>query len=157
MAARKKPAKAGLPGDPDLFSVLTEIHMIAHLSTTAFERRLAGALTMAQFGVLNHLLRLGEKETIGELASAFQLTQPTMSSTVKRLVAKGFVEIIPDKDDRRIKRVSITRAGRAARTKAVKTVAPHIAAVQGDAPHSDWARTLKALTSLRIFFDARRP
>ncbi|MBL4618667.1 MAG: MarR family transcriptional regulator [Marinicaulis sp.] len=156
MTHKKLPAAPGLPGDPTLFGVLTEIAIIAQLTTTAFERVLPEGLTQAQFGVLHHLLRLDAVQTIGELASAFQVTQPTMSSTVKRLLAKGYVEIVPDKEDRRIKRVSVTEIGRDAREKAVKTIAPHIAAIQQDAPDTDWASTLKALTELRIFFDERR-
>jgi len=156
MASRKTPTRSGLPGDPDLFSVLTEIHMIAHLSTTAFERALVGELTMAQFGVLNHLLRLGDVEAISDLASAFQVTQPTMSSTVKRLLEKNYVEIIPDKNDRRVKYVSISAKGRRIREQAVNKVAPHMALIDRDAPGADWADTLKALHRLRMFFDERR-
>ena len=152
----RKPAEAGLAGDPALFKLLTEIDIIAHLAATAFERLLPEGLTRAQFGVLNHLLRLDAQETVSELASAFQVAQPTMSSTVKRLASKGFVEFIPDTDDRRVKRVKVTRKGAAMRQKAVKAVAPHLAAVEHDAKGQDWAKLLPKLMKLRVFLDERR-
>jgi DNA-binding MarR family transcriptional regulator len=157
MSMRKKPIAAGLPGDPALFKVLTEINIISHLATTEFERLLPDDLTRAQFGVINHLLRLDTLETIGELAGAFQVAQPTMSSTVNRLHAKGLVEFIPDTEDKRIKRVCVTRAGRAIRERAVKAVAPHMLAFEGAAPDTDWVGILSALTQLRAFMEGRRP
>ena len=71
------PDSPGLPEDHILFKVLTEIDMIAHMASVAFERALPGDLTTAQFGVLNRLLRLDATETVGELAAAFQVAQPT--------------------------------------------------------------------------------
>lgn len=156
MPKPKETIEAGLPGDPALFKVMTEISIIANLADSEFERRMPGTLTLAQFGVLNHLLRLNARETIGEIANAMLVAQPTMSSTVKRLEAKGFVEFIPDPDDRRIKRVKVTRTGRTARDKAVKAVGPGIEELIAGTPGANWREILKELTRLRALLDNAR-
>lgn len=150
-----KPKPAGLSSDPQLFKLMTEIDMIAHLGMNTFERVLPEGLTKAQFGVLNHLLRLDSRETIGELAAAFQVAQPTMSSTVKKLEAKAYVEFIPDTEDRRIKRVAVTPAGRAIREQAVMAVRPHLDKLQAAIPDADWGSVLPLLTRLRAFLEAK--
>ena len=84
------------------------------------------------------------------------VAQPTMSSTVKKLVDKKYVDLIPDTEDRRIKRVKVTRAGRSARDRAVKAVAPGLAALKDATPGADWEAMLKELTHLRIIIDSVR-
>ncbi len=146
---------AGLAGDPVEFAAMTEISIIAHLADTAFARRLPDGLTTAQFAVLNHLLRLEAEQTIGKLARALQVSQPTMSSTVRRLEEKGLVSLVPDEDDRRIRRVSVNRSGAAVRNKAVQAL---------DASKEDlavlsqkeWEQLLPLLNKLRIALDAAR-
>ena len=146
---------AGLDGDPIEFAVMTEISIIAHLADNAFARRLPDGLTTAQFAVLNHLLRLEAEQTIGELARALQVSQPTMSSTVRRLEEKGLISLVPDSDDRRIRRVSVNRSGAAVRNKAVQAL---------DASKKDlavlsqeeWKQLLPLLNRLRIALDAAR-
>lgn len=155
MREHEEKAEAGLPGDPVLFKVLTEISIISNLADREFERLMPGGLTLAQFGVLNHLLRLGVQQTIGEIASAMTVAQPTMSSTVRKLVDKNYVELVPDTEDRRVKRVKVTRAGRTARDRAVKAVAPGLALLKEGTPGSDWNALLGELTRLRIVIDSK--
>lgn len=147
---------AGLPGDPVLFKVLTEISIISNLADREFERLMPGGLTLAQFGVLNHLLRLNVRQTISEIASAMQVAQPSMSSTVRKLSDKNYVDLVPDTEDRRLKRVKVTRAGRAVRDKAVKAVAPGLSALDGATPDTDWEAILEELTRLRTIIDSVR-
>ena len=159
MAEMRSPSNPGPPEDPIMFKVMTEIDMIAHLAEVEFQRLLPGDLTPAQFGVLNRLLRLDVLETVGELADAFQVAQPTMSSTVKRLEAKGYIRIMPDTDDRRIKRIKATAAGKAIRKKSISALDPYWAMLAQEAPaqiaDADWSNTLKALTTLRDFMERR--
>ena len=146
---------AGPQGDPIEFAALTEIAIIAHLADTAFARLLPAGLTTAQFAVLNHLLRLGAQQTIGELASALQVSQPTMSSTVRRLEEKGLVALVPDPDDRRIRRVSVTPAGTAIRTESVRTLDGSRDQLSALSP-SEWKALLPLVRKLRIALDAAR-
>lgn len=151
----RRVSDAGLSDDPVYFKVLTEIDMIAHMAANEFEKLLPPGLTQAQFGVLNRLMRLGRAETVGELASAFQVAQPTMSSTVKRLEAKKLVDLAPDPHDRRIRRVKVTPAGAAVRRKAVKRLQPHFKAFAETAPGVDWQAILPQLTILRAYLEDR--
>ena len=159
MDERARPTEPGLADDPVLFKVMTEIDMIAHMAAVEFQRLLPEDVTPAQFGVLNRLLRL-ETETVSELADAFRVAQPTMSSTVKRLHAKSYVGFIPDKDDRRVKRVTATAKGKAVRKKAVKALDPYWAELMGAAPaalrDANWDAMLETLTAMRDFLERRR-
>lgn len=146
---------AGLAGDPLEFAVMTEISIIAHLADNAFARRLPDGLTTAQFAVLNHLLRLEAQQTIGELARALQVSQPTMSSTVKKLEEKRLVTLVPDPDDRRIRRVSVSPAGMKARNKAVKALdatKSELAVLS----QKEWKQLLPLLNRLRVALDSAR-
>lgn len=146
---------AGLAGDPVEFAAMTEISIIAHLADNAFARRLPDGLTTAQFAVLNHLLRLGVEQTIGELARALQVSQPTMSSTVKRLEEKGLVTLVPDPDDRRIRRVSVTPAGASTRKQSVLA----LDASRGELATlstKEWQQLLPLLHKLRVALDSAR-
>ncbi|MGK2742500.1 MarR family winged helix-turn-helix transcriptional regulator [Tepidicaulis sp. LMO-SS28] len=147
---------AGLAGDPAEFMVMTEISIIAHLAETLFARNLPDGMTVAQFGVLNHLLRLKRQETIGELARAHQVSQPTMSSTVRRLEDKGFVALVPDPEDRRIRRVRVTKAGEKARAAALGAAAPVSQEVLGRLAPEKWAALHPLLTELRVILDQTR-
>lgn len=146
---------AGLAGDPVEFAAMTEISIIAHLADTAFARRLPDGLTTAQFAVLNHLLRLDTQQTIGELARALQVSQPTMSSTVRRLEEKGLVTLVPDPDDRRIRRASVTPAGAKTRKQAVQA----LDATQSELTalsHKEWKQLLPLLHKVRVALDSAR-
>ena len=146
---------AGLAGDPLEFAVMTEISIIAHLADNAFARRLPDGLTTAQFAVLNHLLRLETQQTIGELARALQVSQPTMSSTVKKLEEKRLVTLVPDPDDRRIRRVSVSPAGTKARNKAVKALDATKSELEV-LSQKEWKQLLPLLNRLRVALDSAR-
>lgn len=147
----------GLKGDPPVALVMTEVAIIAQLAGTLFESVLPDKLTPAQYGVLNHLLRLETEQTIGELASAFQVRQPTMSSTVRKLGDKGLIELRSDPDDRRIRRVAVTSAGKAVRKAGLDAMVPLYAEFADVMPVRELKAILPTLTKLRIALDERRP
>ena len=51
-------------------------------------------------------------QTISQVAEKLHLTPGTMTSMADRLIRKGYVERIRDKDDRRIVRLRLTKRGR---------------------------------------------
>ncbi len=157
MAKRKTPKGPGIEGDPLASLVMTEIGIIAQLSGTLFESVLPDGMTRAQYGVLNHLLRMDAERTIGELANSFQVRQPTMSSTVRKLEDKGLVELKHDPEDRRIRRVAITKAGRAARQGGVDALGPLYGELMTQMTKKELKAILPTLTKLRILLDERRP
>ncbi len=130
--------------------------MIAHLADTAFAKELPDGVTPAQFGVLNRLARLRLEETVSQLAAAFQVAQPTMTSTVRRLADKSLVRLQPVALDRRVRLVFITPQGEALRDRAVAALSPYLSLFADKAPDIDFESLLPQLTRLRVFLDERR-
>lgn len=155
-ASKSGPKPAGLEGDPIEFAVMNEIGMINQLAGNLFQSHLPKGMTVAQFSVLNHLLRLEVEETISELASAMQVAQPTMSSTVRKLEDKGLVELVHDPDDRRIRRVAVTETGAKLRNDAVAALGPIAEMFRQNMPSSIWHELLPQLNRIRVFLDKQR-
>ncbi len=154
MKSRKQPG--GDANAPIEFQVFTEIAIIAHLADNAFAKVLPDGLTTAQFGVLNHLTRLGAAQTITEIADAMQVAQPTMSSTIKKLVEKGLVELTPSDLDARIRKVTLTNSGRAMRKRGVAATAPLQALLLREIYPRDWLQLLPPLRRVRRVLDDNR-
>jgi DNA-binding MarR family transcriptional regulator len=90
------------------------------------------------------------------LANAFQVTKGAMTNTLQRLEAKGYVTVEPDPADGRAKIVRITRAGRAARNRALAAMTPEIARLLGEIKAAEFAAALPFLTKLKDVLDRRR-
>lgn len=74
--------------------------------------RVAG-VTMSQIGLLLQLeVAPDGLLTVGELASKLHVSQPTASGLVNRLEKKRLVKVLGDPDDRRVRHVLLTGAGR---------------------------------------------
>jgi DNA-binding MarR family transcriptional regulator len=139
-----------------MFRYFTEVMILSHLAVTAFEGVMPDGMTMAQFGVLNHLCRVGNGQTQVEIARAMQVRKSTMTSTVSSLLAAGLVEVTPDAEDRRAKRVHVTAVGRAARAAAIAAIEPEIVALGRVLSLRDIAEGLPMLERVRKVMDARR-
>jgi DNA-binding MarR family transcriptional regulator len=144
------------PDDPVLFRVFNEIGIIEQLARSAFERVMPHGLKVSQFGVLNHLVRLGDGSRPADLASAFQVTRAAMTNTLGRLEALGFVEIRPDPKDGRAKLVFLTGSGRAARFDAISALGPALAELDREIGADRFGAALPFLTDLRRTLDAKR-
>jgi len=147
-------SNAGLPHDHDAFKAMVEIEMIAKLADRQFAAMLPPGLTRAQFGVLNRLARLGARETITELGAVFGVSQPTMSSTVRKLLDKAYVDTQSDAADARRKVVVLTDAGAAAREEVTQNLAPLFDAVKAQQDLLDWPALLHQLAILRAELEA---
>mgnify|MGYP002781193073 CR=1 FL=1 len=150
--------KASSPSAPTqtLFRVLNEIGIISQLAGNAFERVMPDGMTLAQFTVLNHFVRLGGPKRPSELARAFQVTKATMTSTLHRMEGKGLVAIVSDDSDGRGRLVTITDAGRAMHAACIGRLAPvleDLRAAIGDAP---FAAVLAPLAQIRETLDRLR-
>lgn len=143
------------PPDP-VFAVLNEIGICAQLSATAFERVMPEGMTLAQFAVLNHFVRLGGEKRAGDLARAFQVTKSTMSSTLARLEGKGLVRRVADGADARAVRVSITAAGAKMRERCIAALGPQLDALRARVGGELFESLLPGLRRLRADLDAAR-
>jgi DNA-binding MarR family transcriptional regulator len=142
--------------DPLAFRVFNEIGIIEQLSRTMFERVMPGGLTLPQFIVLNHFVRLGGEHSPARLAGAFQVTKQTMTSTLQRLERGGYVAIRPDPADGRAKIVSITEEGRAMREACVAALVPVLERLSGVLDQAEMEALLPRLRQLRETLDANR-
>ena len=138
------------------FAVFTEIGIINQLATRAFEQLLPPGLSLPQFAVLDHLMRLDGDWTPARLASAFQVPRPTMTNTLQRLHAAGLVDYAPDPRDRRGKLVVITKKGRVVRDRSRAAVEPLLRQIGKALPASLFGTLLGELVKLRAWLDAAR-
>ena len=67
-----------------------------------------------QYSVLADLVRRGDAPpTIRELSEAMVLDQSTIGQNLRPLEREGMIELVQDEEDRRSRRIIVTRAGRA--------------------------------------------
>lgn len=149
-------SRQGATSDPLVFRLINEIAIIDQLASRLFERVMPGDLTLPQFVVLNHFVRLGRPSSPQRLARAFQVTKSTMTNTLRHLDGAGYVTIAPDPDDARAKVVFITDAGRAAREEAIAALAPRLTHVSQGIEADEVEAALPLLRRLRANLDAER-
>lgn len=139
-----------------MFRFFNEIGIIAQLSGNAFEKVMTGSMTLPQFVVLNHLVRLGGNRTPLEIARAMQVTKGTMTNTLGHLKRAGHITIRRDERDGRSKRVDITDMGRRARGDAIAAMAPELAWLAERISMKDVEAALSLLERVRKLLDERR-
>jgi len=94
----------------DLFAFIVYLHK--NCNADLFEAVGALELTLTQIKLLHHLEDQGRELTLKEAGELVHVSLPAASRTVEDLVRRGFVERREDADDRRMKRVGLTDAGR---------------------------------------------
>lgn len=142
--------------DPLEFQVLNEIGIISQLAENLAARLLSPHLNMSQFIVLNHFVRLGGARSLVRLASAMQVTKGAMTNTVARLQAKGWLAVRADPEDGRGKLLSLTAAGRSARSRALAKLRTGLAGIEAAVSVDELASALGTLRRLRVWFDQNR-
>ncbi len=150
------PAPVVPQADSAAFRVLNEIGIIDQLARTRFERVLPDGLSVAQFTVLNHFVRLGGEPSLVALSRAFQVSKPAMGKLVHRLAEHGLLAVRADPEDARGKRVTITEAGVAMRHACVAALAPEVAKLRDAFDDDAFDRMLPALQRLRTWLDTHR-
>jgi len=142
--------------DPPAFRLFTEIGIIEQLARNRLERGLPDGLKVSQFGVLNHLVRLGDEWSPLQLANAFQVTKGAMTNTLQRLEKRDLVRIVADPRDGRGKLVSITEAGRKMRARCVQCVGPLVADVSAELSDKELEMALPILEKVRRYLESHR-
>lgn len=151
--SRTAPAAAPVPVE---FQVFNEIGIVEQLARNRFERVLPDGLSVAQFSVLNHFVRLGGTPSLVALARAFQVSKPAMGKLVRKLAEQGLVDVSADPDDARGKRVSITRAGIATHHAAIAALDPELARLRDALGTASFQALLPGLQRLRQWLDTHR-
>ena len=140
----------------DYFRLLDEIGIIAQLSRNILEARLPPGFVLAQFTVLNHLVRVGDGRTPVAIARAFQVPKTSMTHSLAVLEREGLIEIRKNIKDGRSKLVHITDAGKKFRQDAIDALAPDLKRIADAVPPDHVARLLPDLEVLRKFLDSDR-
>lgn len=140
----------------DYFRLFNEIGIIEQLTRTIFEARLPPGFVLAQFSVLNHLVRVADGRTPLAMARAFQVPKTSMTHSLAVLERAGLIEFRPNPEDGRSKLVHITPEGRAFRERAIASLAPDMQRMAAAIPPEQVARLLPDLVALRQFLDRDR-
>ena len=145
------------PTPGDIFNAFfLEVGILSQLSRTMFELRLPPGMSVAQFSVLNHLVRVRDGRTPLELARAFQVPKTSMTHSLAVLDRHGLIRLAPNPVDGRSKCTFITAEGRAFRQAALAALAPDLQALAARFPASRLSGVLPTLTELRRIMDAMR-
>ncbi len=144
------------PSEQRLWQLFTEIGTLDQLGRTIADSALVSGLSLAQFGLLNHLVRLGGDWSPVRLARAFQVTKQTMTSTLARLERQGYVAIRPDPADGRAKLVSLTAEGAAVHSVCLARLGPAMAVATDSMPDGLVEVLLPKLAALREALDKAR-
>lgn len=139
-----------------MFAFFNEVGIINQLATAMFEARLPAGFVVAQFSVLNHLVRLADGRTPLDLARAFQVPKTTMTHTLATLEKHALIRQTPNPADGRSKCVWITDAGRAFREAAIASLMPDVAGISAQFPTDQIVAVMPTLMALRKVMDARR-
>lgn len=140
----------------DYFRLFNEIGIIGQLSRSLFEARLPPGFVLAQFSVLNHLVRVRDGVTPLALARAFQVPKTSMTHSLGVLEGAGLIELRKNPGDGRSKLVWITQSGLAFRQSAIEALGPDLQRIAQSVPHADILRILPELEALRKFLDQDR-
>ena len=118
----------------DPSNVLFDTWLASRAAIALLDSALAGTgLDAEDFAVYSVLREAGEISP-GELARWMSAPATTVSSQVKRLVARGHVRQVPNPEDRRSYRITLTDAGRQAHATAGGHFLPVLAAVEAALP-----------------------
>lgn len=104
-------------------------------------------LTGGQFSILMSLNRR-EPPLLGAVAELLAMDRTTLTANLKPLQRRGLVEVVPDKRDRRARRLLLTHAGGTALSEALpawRRAQRAVARVLGEARLADLLATLRAL------------
>lgn len=149
-----KPPPDRPPGE--LFAVFNEIAIIEQLARALFEARLPPGITAPHFAVVSHLVRVADGRTPLQLARAFQVPKTSMTNTLAGLERRGLVEMRPNPEDGRSKRVWLTDRGRAFRDEAIGALAPVLSAMAGELGAARLSSLVPELARIRVWLDENR-
>ncbi|WP_419909328.1 MarR family winged helix-turn-helix transcriptional regulator [Hoeflea sp.] len=138
------------------FSLFNEIGIIEQLSRTLFEARLPKGFLVSHFSVLNHLIRVRDGQTPLQIANAFQVPKTTMTHTLSVLEKNGLVDMRPNPQDGRSKRVWLTESGRKFREQAIMSMGPDMMQLAAHYPPEFIGEIVPKLSEIRKFLDAQR-
>ena len=116
-----------------LIAVNRLLAITAQLQTTRFSKHLEGmGLTMAQFSVISHLANQSGPVSITRTAQAVEVLQPAVTKMVRKFENSGWLNVLPDPEDKRSRLIELTPQGHALIGQFYARVGPEAGACFGD-------------------------
>lgn len=101
-------------GDERLMDASVVARLLEQTARAVYEERGPNAIHAGQWAVLRYLARAGRQaRTVGGVASYLGVTHAPASRAVASLLRKDLVTVRADSEDRRVRRIDLTSAGRA--------------------------------------------
>lgn len=133
-----------------------EIGILNQLISAEMLQVLQPDLSISEFALLNHCVRNDEVTTLSRLAKIFQVSKPSMTATVSKLLTKNYVEILANPKDQRQKLVKVTKEGEEIRLHALKATKPITERLVLKFRDTDFENTLSQLGEVRRYLDESR-
>ena len=132
--------------------------MKAHRTLARHAQRSIAAhgIGFSDFTILEALLHKGAM-LVNEIGRRIELTSGSITTAVDRLEEQGLVERSADADDRRAKRVSLTRAGRALITRIFDGHKAHLDTAAGGLTRAERETLIALLKKLGATAQAKLP
>lgn len=140
----------------NIFAVFNEIGIINQLASTLFYRCLPDGVTIAQFSILNHLIRVRDGQTPLALSSAFQMPKTSITHSLAELERRALIRSESNPKDRRSKCIWLTDAGRMFRDDAIAALAPDLQRLEPQMGKRELSALLPELARLRAILDGDR-
>ncbi len=138
------------------FSFFNEVGIVNQLSSALLQKRLGNGFTVAQFSVLNHLIRVKDGQTPMALASAFQVPKTSMTHSLTKLEQNKLIELRSNPKDGRSKCVWITEAGKNYRETTIASLSGDIARLSDKLDFDAIQQALPVLQQVRQILDEDR-
>jgi DNA-binding MarR family transcriptional regulator len=132
------------PADPD---TAYRLQFAVSLLARRLRREIGTGLTPSQLSVLSTVHRSGPL-TLGELADCEQVAPPTITRVVSKLERAGYLQRLPDPEDRRVARVQLTEDARRLVVAARQAKADWVLARLGQLTPAQQRRLLAAVDAI---------
>ncbi len=120
------------------------------------DANLPKGLATSHFGIINHLIRVGDGKTPLQLARAFQVPKTTMTHTLAGLEKHGLIEMRPNERDARSKCVWLTQKSEEFRDQTIKKLRPKMVNIMAQFPAEKIASLVGDLAEIRKVLDENR-
>lgn len=101
-------------GDERLMEASAVARLLEQTARAVYDERGPNAIHAGQWAVLRYLARAGRQaRTVGGVATYLGVTHAPASRAVAALLRKDLVTVKADAEDRRVRRIDLTQAGRA--------------------------------------------
>ena len=138
----------------DAHRALIHVRRIANLRDSLVSALIPERMTVAQYGALDVIANSEQPLTISQIAGFMHVCQPTMSSTVRKLEAKGCVSVEPAPSDRRAKFVKLTPKGEDQRLACDRAISALLNDIAESLESKDWAALQPVMARLADRFEA---